>query len=105
VNPKRLTYYREQEIEALLREPKHPHILLTHDWPVAAPVHMNREMPHFRLLPALEPHWAFAGHLHYYEKRTIGRTSFIGLGDVTAPDAEWCVLLRWDGRQLERIFS
>lgn len=37
VSPKRLTYYRQPEIAALLREPKHPHILLTHDWPVPAP--------------------------------------------------------------------
>lgn len=103
VNPKRLTYYREQEIESLLREPKHPHILLTHDWPVAAPVHKGKEMPHFRLLPVLEPDWSFAGHLHHYEEQTIGRTRFIGLADVTQPAEQWCVLLRWDGRQLGRI--
>jgi hypothetical protein len=103
VKPKKLTYYRQSEIESLLREPKHPQILLTHDWPIPAPVHKHKDMPHFALLPALEPDWAFAGHLHHYEERTIGRTRFIGLADVTQPADQWCVLLRWDGHQLERI--
>ncbi|MCC5841422.1 MAG: metallophosphoesterase [Opitutales bacterium] len=103
VKPKKLTYYRQSEIETLLREPKHPHILLTHDWPIRAPVHKLKDMPHFGLLPALQPEWAFAGHLHTYEEQQIGRTRFIGIADVTAPADQWCVLLRWDGRNLERI--
>lgn len=102
INPKRLTYYKKDEIEHMLSLPKHPHILLTHDWPIRAPVHNLDEQPHFQLLPALEPAWAFAGHLHHYHETKVGPSRFIGLADITGSDAEWCVVLRWDGEELER---
>ena len=102
VNPKRLTYYRQHEIEFILRLPKHPHVLLTHDWPIPTHLHKVSTHPHFRLLPALEPDWAFAGHLHTYAEKQVGRTRFIGLGDVKAPVEQWCVLMRWDGKTLRK---
>lgn len=59
-------------------------------------------IPHFRLLPALKPDWAFAGHLHTYAEKQVGRTRFIGLADVEKPTDAWCVLMRWDGRHFEK---
>jgi predicted phosphodiesterase len=102
VNRKRLTYYRQTEVEHVLSLPKHPHILMTHDWPIRAANHKGADQPHFQLLPALEPDWAFAGHLHHYTERRVGRTSFIGLGDIEKPVEEWCVLMHWDGRTLTK---
>ncbi|MFQ3577667.1 MAG: hypothetical protein SNJ52_01475 [Verrucomicrobiia bacterium] len=60
ITPKRLTYYHEDEIELVKSLPRHPHLLLTHDWPVkpayAREVHPRR--PEGEILDALQPQFA-----------------------------------------------
>jgi hypothetical protein len=102
VNPRKLTYYRRQEVEYLLSLPKRPHILLTHDWPIPGDHHAVGEQPHYKLLTELEPCWAFAGHMHRYREENVERSRFVGLHGMDGPVNEWCIVMKWDGATLER---
>ena len=66
LSAKRLTYYKEEELDAIMGLPAQPHLLLLHDWPKAP------EFTHFRydrrpegeILETLQPQIVCCGHHH-----------------------------------------
>lgn len=69
ISPKRLTYYKREELESLLALPAAPHLLLTHDWPKEpAGTHANfATRPERHLAETLRPQYVCCGHHHRAE--------------------------------------
>lgn len=106
---KRLTYYKQEEIELLLRLPREPDLLLMHDWPIAPPhIASGGDRPEKLLVERLRPKWVCSGHHHAPAEFTIGTSNCIALnilageGDRKALRA-WAVIFRWTGPALERL--
>jgi hypothetical protein len=114
VSPKRLTYYKQFEIDLLLALPPNPHLLLTHDWPVK-PNRLRFEYPRrpeTELVNQVQPQYACCGHHHASAAFEVPPTQVRALniisrdtsGNIINPG--WCLLLEWDGmRLIERKLS
>jgi hypothetical protein len=84
---KRWSYYKQTEIEYLKRLPKHPDILLTHDWP-KTPSFLPKDRrqstrPEGELVCTLEPRLVFCGHMHHPEKFSMGESQVHALNIIT----------------------
>lgn len=110
ISRKRLTYYKQQEIDLLCTMDFQPHLLLLHDWPVA-PAHIQEihdRRPEAEILDALQPHFMCCGHHHTSARFTIESTEVIALNLITSKNLShqrkiqtgWAALFRWDGKSL-----
>jgi hypothetical protein len=108
VSPKRLTYYKQCEIDLLLALPQKPHLLLTHDWPVK-PARLRFEYPRrpeAEIVSQIQPQFACCGHHHAPAAFEIPPTRVRALNIISRDtfghtvNPGWCLLLEWDGMRL-----
>lgn len=108
VSPKRLTYYKQDELDRLLMLPPNPHLLLTHDWPIK-PAKLRFEYPRrpeTELVEHLQPQFVCCGHHHAFAAFEIGATQMRALNIIGRDPAAksvnpgWCLLFEWDGVNL-----
>ncbi len=109
---KRLTYYKQEELDLLLGLPPEPGLLLLHDWPVAPPHFSSSGIrPEKILVERLRPRWICSGHHHTSMESQIGPSNFIALNIVTRGDdsdassisAGWAAVFTWTGERLEKV--
>ena len=106
ISPKRLTYYKREELESLLALPVAPHLLLTHDWPKEpAGAHANfPTRPESHLVETLRPQYVCCGHHHRAEAFRLAASECRALSiiqDREPSDREsirpgWAWVCRWD---------
>lgn len=85
---KLLGYLRKREIETLMQYPDKIDILITHE-PSFGPNFFNDQygcQPIQELIEAIQPAYAFSGHIHKYAEGSVGRTKCIALGAVNYND-------------------
>lgn len=110
ISRKRLTYYKQQEIDKLCTTNSQPHLLLLHDWPVA-PAHIHEihdRRPESEILDALQPHFLCCGHHHTAARFCVQSSEVIALNLITSKALSypriiqdgWAALFRWDGESL-----
>ncbi len=105
ISPRRLTYFKETELESARSLAPAPHLLLTHDWPVA---HgginvVSDRRPEREILDALTPQFHCCGHHHRSKHFTVASTevfalNIIGSGHQINPG--WSVAFSWDSETL-----
>jgi len=108
-SPKRLTYFKQQELRKLLELGGSPQILLTHDWPVTPEglEDLWDRRPEGELLKQLRPQLHFCGHHHRFHIQMIGQTKMVALNILSDCSAShrinpgWAAILNWDGEVLE----
>jgi hypothetical protein len=111
VSRKRLTYYKQHEIDHLCRLDSAPDLVLFHDWPVA-PAHIGEIhgcRPEAEILKALKPRFLCCGHHHTSARFTVGCTEVMALNLITTKElsyqrkiqAGWAALFSWDGESLQ----
>lgn len=108
VSPKRLTYYKEHELDKLLALPPKPHLLLTHDWPIK-PAKLRFEYPRrpeVELVEHIQPQFACCGHHHSSASFEMTTTQIFALNILSRDDSAnsanpgWSLLLEWNGVNL-----
>lgn len=111
VSLKRLTYYKQTEIDRLLALPRAPDLLLLHDWPVPPPhVRGSTRRPERDIVERLAPKYVCSGHHHTPAEIMLGPSRFIGLNIISsreeirrrAVSPGWAAIFSWDGAELER---
>ena len=110
ISTKRLTYYKEFEIEALKSLHPSPHLLLMHDWPVSPPeiIQNHPRRPEAELVEVLRPEFVCCGHHHTPASFMIGETSVFALTIITSRNAGsshainrgWAALFEWSEDKL-----
>lgn len=104
ISVRELAYHKQVEVDAVLRCQPHPHLLLTHDWPVYPEGLQDNfpDRPELKISCSLEPQYHFAGHHHRCHASETGNTHFRGLNIVAHNvysheiNPGWAYLLEWD---------
>jgi hypothetical protein len=106
ISPKRLTYYKQQELDLLLDLPSAPHLFLSHDWPKhPADARISYSVrPEQELVELLQPAFACCGHHHRAEAFRVGDTECRALSIIqdAAPSLSrsirpgWAWLCEWE---------
>ncbi len=105
VSTRALTYYKKADVDKLLRLPKKPHLLLTHDWPDVSSLNYSNNhavktvFPEMELCQKLLPHFHFSGHHHTHKTFKIGESVFVGLADVK--NDPWAMVFSFENGVLE----
>ena len=106
VSPKRLAYFKHDEIECVMNLPK-PHLLLLHDWPITPPHLPQEPRPETRIVEMLRPDFVCCGHHHLHHRFELGSTRGIALNLITSSKTPshrinpgWAALFHWDGTRL-----
>lgn len=111
ISCRRLTYYKQHEIEHLCRLDFAPDLCLLHDWP-ATPTHIreiHKRRPEAEILNALNPRFLCCGHHHTSARFTVNSTDVIALNLITTKELShhrkiqsgWASLFTWDGASLQ----
>ncbi len=112
IAPRQLSYYKQQDLDLLLRLAPEPDLLLIHDWPVPPPhIHCSGVRPEMLLVERLRPKWVCCGHHHVSAEFSVGKSKCIALNIVTNKDSPsvpailpgWAGIFRWTGTVLEKI--
>jgi hypothetical protein len=112
VATKRLTYFKEAEVEQVKSLEPTPHLLLLHDWPVlpgsAHAVHERR--PEKEVVEKLQPQFVCCGHHHQPGDFTLGASRVLGLNLIHHSNdyahrisPGWAAIFRWAGESAELI--
>ncbi|MGC1480829.1 MAG: metallophosphoesterase, partial [Chthoniobacterales bacterium] len=73
ISRKHLTFYKTLELEFLWSLPAHPHVILTHDWPLCPPgLTDSGDRPEADLVSILRPQYSFCGHHHRTARFRLG---------------------------------
>ncbi|MBS0657731.1 MAG: hypothetical protein JSR82_05720 [Verrucomicrobia bacterium] len=106
---RRLTYFKQEELDLVAALEARPHLLLTHDWPTwprsAAVLHEDR--PERAVLEALMPEFHCCGHWHFADAFTVGETQVRALNILSVRpnqiESGWASCFEWDGARLVEI--
>jgi hypothetical protein len=109
LSPRALTYYREADVDELLKV-KTPHIVLTHDWPIDPPHSRTpgEYRPEKSIIELLRPQYSFHGHHHQSFATSLGKTKVYALNIISRnnqhhPNPGWAWIGRWDGQSIQEI--
>ena len=106
MSPKRLTYYKRDELEHLEALPPAPHLLLLHDWPkeTEATYKTFETRPETHLVETLCPSFVCCGHHHRTEAFRVGNSNCRALNIIRnmSPSMSenilpgWAWVCEWD---------
>lgn len=111
ISRKRLTYYKQHEIDQLYDLDFTPHLVLLHDWPVPPDhiVDIQGCRPEADILNFLKPRFLCCGHHHTSARFTVETTEVMALNLITTKEMShgwniqsgWAALFDWDGASLK----
>lgn len=111
ISRKRLTYYKQHEIDHLCHLDFTPDLVLLHDWPVSPP-HIEEThgpRPEAEILHALKPRFLCCGHHHTSANFTVGTTEVMALNLIATKELSfqrkiqtgWVAVFSWNGKSLQ----
>ena len=113
ISRKRLTYYKQHEIDHLCHLDFVPHLVLLHDWPVppAHIVDLHGPRPEAEILKALKPDFLCCGHHHTSARFSVQNSEVIALNLIATKELShqrkiqpgWAALFDWDGASLKLL--
>jgi hypothetical protein len=103
LSAKRLTYYKEEEVDEMKNLPPQPHLLLLHDWPKAPEFTKFRydRRPEAEIVSALRPQMVCCGHHHRadtfdHDGATVYALNIIARDYGHGINPGWALPLEWN---------